>query len=245
MSQKQKIAGAQHGRHLPRVHSVSSYLLRGAALILGLSVAGLIVNIALMGDSTVSALLEAGEIISLLCLGIAALARRGEKKRILGILTDGQTVHWTYTQAEWQRFITQAWRRSIRSILITTGIVWGVLVLIFLASLANVSSALAFGTGLAVLVGLLLFLIATVNSLLGRRRTTNDVYISRTGIIMRGWYIPVGGWMGGLRKVTYKAGDPGVLTFVIGYGRGSRVLEVPVPHGRQADAEQMAWRLIY
>jgi hypothetical protein len=208
-----------------------------------LSVVGLPVNFALGGDSNnaVSVLCEAGDIFSLLVLGIAALAHRGEKKAIRQILTESKTVHWTYNPAEWQRLTTRAWRRSIRSNLIVTGIVWVVLVGVFLANFPNVSSALALGTGLAVLLGLLLFLMAFVKLQLRRRRTTSDVYISRTGIILNGWYYSMSGWTGGLNRTTYKAGDPAMLSFDIGWGRSRRVLKVPVPHGRERDAELMAW----
>jgi hypothetical protein len=245
MSQKQKIAGAQHERPLPRVRSFSAYLMRGSALVLVLTAVGLPVNFALGGDSnsTVSALLEVGEIMSLLCLVIAALARRGEKKAIHQILTDRHTVHWTYSPAEWQRFTTQAWRQSIRSILVVTGIVWVILIAVFLASVANVPSGLALGTGMAILMGLLFFLMAVVDLQRRRRHTTSDVYINRVGIVLSGWYHPLRGWMGGLNRVTYKAGDPSVLSFDIGWGRGRRVLKVPVPHGREAEAEQVAWSL--
>jgi hypothetical protein len=247
MNQKQRIAGERHEHPLPRVRSFSGYFMRGAALILVLTVVGLPVNFALGGssDSAVSALLEAGEMFSLLCLVIAALARRGEKKAIRRILTEKQTVHWTYSPAEWQRFTRQAWRRSLRSTVVLAGIMWVILLVVFMASFANVWSGLALGTAVAVLLGLLLFLLAAVPLQGRRRRTSSDVYISRVGIILNGWYSALGGWMGGLRRVSYKAGDPDVLSFDIGWGRSRRVLEVPVPHGREAEAQQVARSLPY
>lgn len=243
MNKKQKIAASRDGHPLPHVRSFSTYLMRGAALVLVLSVVGLPVNFALGGDSNnaASVLCEVGDIFSLLLLGIAALARRGEKKAIHQVLTERQTVHWTYTPAEWQHLTTQAWRRSIRSNLIVTGIVWVVLGGVLLANFSNVSSALALGTGVAVLLGLLLFMMAFVKLQLRRRRSTSDVYISRTAIILHGWYYAMSGWTGGLNRITYKAGDPAMLSFDIGWGRGRRVLTVPVPHGHERDAQLMAW----
>ncbi len=245
MNQKQRTAGTEQGHPLPRVRSFTGYLMRGAALVLVLSVVGLPVNFALGGNSnsTVSVLLEVGEIFSLLFLVIAALAQRGEKKAIRRILTERQTIHWTYSPAEWQRLTTQAWRQSIRATLVVTGIVCVVLVVVFLASFSNVFSALALGTGVAVPLGLLLFLMAAVELQLRRHHTTSDVYISRAGIIQNGWYYSMSGLMGGLNRVTYKAGDPGVLSFDIGWGRGRRVLKVSVPHGREGEAKQVPWRL--
>lgn len=247
MNRKQKITGTPQEHPRPRVRSFSGYFLRGAALALLLTVVGLPVNFALGGtsDSIVSALLEAGEIMSLLCLVFALLAHRGVKKAIRQILTEKQTIHWTYSPAEWQLFTTQAWRQSIRSNLVMTAIFWVLLVVVFLASFANVLAALALGTGMAVLLGLLLFLPAVAVLQGRRRRTTGDVYISRAGIIRSDWYYPLGGWMGGLRRVAYKAGDPGVLSFDIGWGRSRRVLEVLVPHGREAEAQQLTWSLKY
>lgn len=245
MNLKQRIAGARHEHQLPRVRSFSTYLMLGALLVLLLTVIGLPVNFALGGNSnsTVSVLLEVGEIFSLLCLGVAALAHRGMKKAIRQILTEKQTIHWMYSPAEWQRYTMQAWRRSIRSNLLGTGIVWAIMVVSFLASFANVFSALVLGTGLALLLGLLLFLLAAVTLQWRRRHTPADVYISRAGIILCGWYYSLGGWMGGLKRVHYKAGAPGVLFFDIGSGRGRRAVEVPVPHGREAEAEQLTWSL--
>jgi hypothetical protein len=247
MNQKQRSAGERQEHPLPRVRSFYAYFLRGAALVLVLTVVGLPVNFALGGssDSAVSVLLEVGDVFSILCLVIAALARRGEKKAIRRILTEKRTVHWTYAPAEWQRFTRQAWRRSLRSTAVLTGIMWVILLIVFMASFTNVLSGVALGTAVAVLLGLLLSLLAAV-LLQGRRHHTgSDVYISRAGIILNGWYYGLGGWTGGLRRVSYKASDPGALSFDIGWGRSRRVFEVPVPHDREAEAQQMSYRLLY
>ena len=244
-NQKQRAAEEQQGHTLPRVHSITSYMVRGSALVLLLSVVGLPVNFALGGssDSAVSVLLEVGEIFSLLFLVIAALAHRGEKKAIRRILTERQTIHWTYSPAEWQRLTSQAWRQSIRATLVVTGIVWVVLVVVLWASFANVLSGLALGSGVAVLLALLLILMAFVDFQVRRHHTTSDVYISRVGIIQNGWYYSMSGWTGGLNRATYQAGHPGVLSFDIGWGRGRRVLKVSVPHGCEGQAQQVPWSL--
>lgn len=249
MSQKRKIEAARHGHPLPRVRSGSTYVMLGAALVAVLSVIGLSINVALAENSTVTALLITVEIISLLLLIFAALAHRGAKKAILRILTDGQTVHWTYSPTEWQRFSTQAWHRSIRYILKVTGITWGIalgVVLILFATsqgAVDVLVGMAIGTGFALLVGLLLFLRAALILQWRRRQTTLDAYLRPGGFILCGWYYPVNWAVGGIRKITYTAGDPGVLSFDVGTGRGARVLEVPVPQGREAEAERLALSL--
>lgn len=71
----------------------------------------------------------------------------------------------------------------MRSNLIVTGIVWVVLGGALLANFSHASSALARGTGVAVLLGLLLFLMACVKLQVRRRRSTSDVYISRTALM--------------------------------------------------------------
>lgn len=251
MNQKQKIEVAQHRHSLPRVRSASTYVLRGAALVLALCVGGLPLNVALGGESEVSALLVALEIISLLCVVIAALSQREAKQTIPRILTDEQTVHWTYRPAEWQRFSAQAWRRSIRKDLKVTGITWGLILVVALVNFTqangtfDVSLALALSIGVAVAVGVLIFLRAVMLLVWRQRHTTADVYLHPRGFILCGWYSSLNWTVGGRKKIAYQAGDPGVLSFDVGSGRGARVLEVPVPQGREAEAEQLARRLRY
>ncbi|HEY7357888.1 MAG TPA: hypothetical protein VH590_15525, partial [Ktedonobacterales bacterium] len=177
MSQQQKIEHAQHGHPLPRVRSSSTYWMRGTAVVLALCVVGLPLNVALGTDSTVNAVLVPLLIISLLCVVIAGAAHRAAKQTIPRILTDERTVHWTYTPPEWQRFCTQAWRRSIRYTLQVTAIAWGAILVIVLVSLTRASGAvdvaavLALGTGVALVIGALLLARAAL-LLRWRRRQT-------------------------------------------------------------------------
>lgn len=247
MSQKHRSEGTGHERPLPRVRTSYTYMMRGAALVLALSVIGLPVNFALGGesDSGVTTLLIVGEMFSLLFLVIAALFHRAAKKAIPRMLMDPLTVHWTYSPTDWQRFTAQAWRRSIRHTLITTGIFWGIAVVIVLILNAtaqgafNIAAGVAIGTGVVAGLGLLLFLLDALTLWARRRHTTSDVYLNWEGVILSGWYYP----MRGPKKVTYTAGNPAMLHYDVGSGRSSYKLAVPVPHGREAEAQHLARRL--
>lgn len=189
-------------------------------------------------------LLIVGEMFSLLLLVIAALFARAAKKAIPRGLRDPQTVHWTYAPADWQRFTEQAWRRSIRHTLITTAILWGlalVVVLILFATAQgafNLAAGIAIGTAVVAGLGLLLFLLDVLTLWARRRQSTSEAYLNWEGVILSGWFYP----MRGPKKVTYTAGNPAMLRYDIGSGRSSYRLAVPVPHGREAEAERLARR---
>lgn len=246
MSQQHRSEGTGHERPLPRVRTSYTYLMRGAALVLALSVIGLPVYFSLGGDSEsgVAALLIVGEMLSLVVLVIAALFHRAAKKAIPRMLKDPQTMHWTYSPTDWQRFTMQTWRRSLRHTLIMTGIFWGIAVMVVLILFAtaegpfNLAAGGAIGTGVTAGLGLLLFLLDAVTFWARRRHTTSEVYLNWEGVILSGWYYP----MRGPKKVTYRAGDPAMLHYDVGSGRSSYQLAVPVPHGREAEAERLAWR---
>lgn len=247
MSQKHRTEGTGHERRLPRVRTSYTYVMRGAALVLALCVIGLPVNFALGGesDSGVTTLLIVGEMISLLFLVIAALFQRATKKAIPRMLKDPLTMHWTYSPTDWQRFTTQAWQRSIRHTLITTGLFWGIALVIVLILFAtaqgafNIAAGIAIGTGVVAGLGLLLFLLDVLTLWARRRHTTSDVYLNWEGVILSGWYYP----MRGPKKVTYTEGNPAMLHYDVGSGRSSYKLAVPVPHGREAEAQHLARRL--
>ena len=246
MLQKHRSEGTGHERPLPRVRTSYTYMMRGAALVLALCVIGLPVNFALGGasDSGVTTLLIVGEMISLLFLVIAALFHRSAKKAIPRMLKDPLTAHWTYSPTDWQRFTTQAWRRSIHHTLITIGIFWGLAMVIVLILFAmaqgafNIAAGIAIGTGVVAGLGLLLFLLDALTLWARRRHTTSDAYLNWEGVILSGWYYP----MRGPKKVTYTEGNPSMLHYNVGSGRSSYKLAVPVPHGREAEAQHLARR---
>lgn len=235
-----------HGKALPRVRSVATYVLPGAALLLALSVVGLAVNGALGGNAAVIALLIVLAILALVCLLVAASTARDAKRAIPQILTDEQTIHWTCTPEEWRRFGTQEWRRSIRRNLKLTGMVWGFLFVVALLGFLqpngslNVALPLALSAGLAGIFGLLLFAWAATRLHMRRHATTTDAYISGDGLIVGGWYAPLYWAVGGRKQVTYIAGDPGILSIEVGTGRGAQAREAPVPQGHEAEAEHLA-----
>ena len=246
MSQKHGKEGTGHERHLPRVRTSYSYIMRGAALVLALCVIGLPVYFASGGesDSGVAALLIVGEMFSLVFLVVAALFARTTKKAIPRILKDPLTVHWTYSPTDWQRFTTQAWRRSLRHTLITTGILWGIALVVVLILFAtaqgvfNLAAGGAVGTAVVAGLGLLLFLLDALSLWARRRHRTSDAYLNWEGVILSGWFYP----MRGPKKVTYKEGNPAILHYDVGSGRSSYQLAVPVPHGCEAEAERLARR---
>lgn len=247
VSQKHRSEGKGHERRLLRVRTGYTYVMRGAALVLALCIIGLPVNFALGGesDSGVTALLIVGEMISLLFLVIAALFHRSAKKAIPRMLKDPLTIHWTYSPTDWQRFTEQAWRRSLRHTLITTGIFWGIALVIVLILSApaqgalNLAAGVAVVTGVMVGLGLLLFLLDVLTFWNRRRHTTSDAYLNWEGVILSGWYYP----MRGPKKVTYTEGNPAMLHYVVGSGRSSYKLAVPVPHGRESEAQHLARRV--
>jgi hypothetical protein len=246
MSSKQQSEHTRHGHPLPQVRSAATYFLRGTALVLALSVVGLVVNIALGGDSAITSALAAVEIIVLICVIFAAFSQREAKRAIPRILTDHQTIHWTYNPQEWQRFSAQAWRRSIRVNLTMTGIAFAIVVVLLVIGIASsngevdIPAALALGAGIVALIGALLFAQSALQLLWRRRQTTLSLYLHPTGFILNGWYSGLNWTVGGRKKIVYTPGDPGILAFNVGSGRGARTLMVPVPQGREAQAEEVA-----
>lgn len=102
----------------------------------------------------------------------------------------------------------------------------------------NIAEAVAIGTGVVAFLGLLLFVQGAMTLWARRRHTTSDAYLNWEGVILSGWYYP----MRGPKKVTYAAGNPAMLHYDVGTGRSRYRLAVPVPHGREAEAEHLARR---
>jgi hypothetical protein len=67
----------------------------------------------------------------------------------------------------------------------------------------DVSPALALSTGVAMVVGMLLFARAAVLLQWRQRQTSFDVYLHPTGFILCGWYSASNWVVGGRKKVTY------------------------------------------
>ena len=161
------------------------------------------------------------------------------------MLRDPLTVHWTYSPTDWQHFTRQAWRRSLRHTLIMTGTLWGlalVVVLILFATAQgafNIAAGGAMGTAVVAGLGLLLFSLDALSLWARRRHSTSEAYLNWEGVILSGWFYP----MRGPKKVTYTAGNPAMLHYDVGSGRSRYKLAVPVPHGREAEAQHLARRL--
>lgn len=242
MYQEQR-ASLTDGRPLPRVRTISAYMkfLSAAALILT-PVAGLVGGLLGLPFMFVTLLSLALEIAFLQLLGIAWLFNRAAQTAIARVLTDGRTIYWTYSEQEWQKFTIQSWQRSIRTTLLMSGMLIG-LALIFDLILAstrrNPGNLIMWEAAFAVVYGLLLFLINTLIFWSRRQHATSEVYLNQEGVIMDGWYTS----LSSLRRTTYKTGDPVVLRLHIGRGRSARTIEVPVPRGREAEAEYLAQTL--
>lgn len=236
----------RHGQPLPRVRNAATYVLPVAAPVLALSVVGLVATVARDGNGVVFVLLFILAISAFLGVLIAVSALREAKRTIPRILADAQTLHWTCTPEEWQRFNTRAWWRLLRRNLKLTGLVWVFLLVVMVCAFLQPSGSLAFApalalsAGLAGVVGLVSIGWALAAWWTRRHAATSDVYVSGLGIILGGWYVPLAWTKGGLRRVRYTQGSPGILSIDVGSGRGARVVEVPVPQGHEAEAERLA-----
>ncbi len=234
------------GRPQPRVRAVYTYLVRVSVAVLVLTLIGSFIGAILQWDVALIGIPIGVGLSFLIILGFGALFAGAAKKAITRILTDEQTIHWTYSEQEWRDFTTQAWRRNNRTILITVGILVGVVAVIDLVILLAASGnsgaliVLPASLGVAAAVYLLLFLREVLILWSRHRQTTSDVYIHPAGLIIRGWYNEISR----LEQIKYRAGDPALLGFVVRrQGRYSSYLasiDVPVPHGREAEAEHLA-----
>jgi hypothetical protein len=175
--------------------------------------------------------------------------RMREQQLIAWLLADPQTVHWTYTPTEWQRYTTriaQARQYGRRATFQLMPILGGFGLLAALAVYVQTSSLVY---GLFVLAGVagLEVILACGNGWSrrdqagpGQPQTPGDAYVSPWGIILNGQYSSLndGGWR--LYWIIYQSGNPGVLHFEVNFGRIRRVTEVPVPAGREAEAVELA-----
>ena len=229
---------------MPRVRTISTYLKGVWVVAMVLAPIGGLVG-ALLGLPLmfILLLLLALEMVFPMLLGFAWLFDRIAQTAIARVLTDERTIHWTYSEQEWPRYTIQVWRRENRNVLIALGIFIGLALVIdlFLASTQrNAGAFLPWEAAFVAAYGLLLFLKAALTRLSRRQTPTSEVYINPEGIIMSGWYTS----LGSLRSITYEAGDPITLRFLIRAGRNStRTIDVPVPRGREAEAEYLAQSL--
>ncbi len=242
MYQEQR-ARATDGRPLPRVHTISAYMKVVCVVVMVLApIGGLLGWLLGLPFMFVSLLALALEMAFVQLLGLAWLLNRIAQTAITRILTDARTIFWTYSEQEWQKFTIQSWQRSIRSCFIASGLLLGLALLFDLVLVSmqrSPGNLIIWEAAFAAAYGLLLFLINTVIFWTRRQRATSVVYLNREGVIMGGWYTS----LGSLRSTRYKAGDPVTLRFLIGRGRSSRTIEVPVPRGREAEAEYLAQTL--
>jgi hypothetical protein len=226
------------------------YIVRISPVVFGLALVSLLLIIPQLGVQSyafATAIVVAGA--ALLFLGISALVYGSTKREIRRGLA-APLVHWTYSEQEWQQFTAQAWRRQMKSTWLITGILAGVMLvpgLVAILASHAASEALIFAgifLGFAVSVGLLLFLTNLTTLQFRRRQDNREAYVSLDGVVQGGWYVAS---LSGLYRVEYQSGSPDVVRLRIrraGYSSGgantyTQIVEVPVPHGHKAEAEQV------
>ena len=235
-----------------QVHNPTLYLIWVALALLGLSLVSLLLMVPQLGwQSYYTDFTLAAALVFLLLLLSATLVYLPSKQAIRRMVAgEGQVVHWTYNEQEWQQFTTFAWRRDLKTDGQVTALLVGVVLVIGLVPLVvsqGGPNAWIFAAMLLVLgvcIGLLLVLKDVLIVRVRRRQANAEAYVSRKGVILGGWY----GVLSSLSRVEYKAGDPAVLRLFNArlalsapnfYRRSVNMVEVPVPHGHEAEAEQV------
>jgi uncharacterized membrane protein (DUF485 family) len=177
------------------------------------------------------------------------------------ILAGDYLVRWHYTQGEWQQFVMQERIRSIRAALIFLPLTLVFVVLIVL--LSRVLDVPISTTGILFLLLIAAaFLVGFVYTLVARRaferraHLTGDTYLSQLGILRPDGYRPLHGVLYHLAAVDVLPGRPCHLRFRLKLGRVGNLLaligntpayieeRVPVPFGHEAEATQVADRLL-
>ena len=163
-----------------------------------------------------------------------------------------RNLKWTYTPEEWQQYTTARWRRAVREGLL--GIVIGGCVLAFITALCGfllLPQPTTVGDGLrALLVTVWLFVVGSaMTQFFGlpglvvafrlRRLHTSSVTFSPEALWLGGSKLS----LKGLYAVTYSPADPAMLRFHLVQrvirSQAKRVIEVQVPKGHEAEAQQL------
>jgi uncharacterized membrane protein (DUF485 family) len=202
--------------------------------------------------------------LTLVCLvAIPALVVTGRRynQRTRRILAGDYVVRWQYAQGEWQQFVMQERTRSIRASLIFLPLTLALVVLI--AWLSQVLEVPLPSIGILFLLLIAgIFVVGLVSALAGRRaferraHLAGDTYISLLGILRPDGYRPLDGVLYHLAAVEVLPGQPSQLRFRQHLGGVGNLLalignipaqieaRVPVPYGHEAEAAQVAARLI-
>lgn len=154
--------------------------------------------------------------------------------------------HWTYTADEWERFargeLKEA-RAGLWMAPLLLGTIFGVLAgpvgERILAAVIAAAAAGGFGFGGA-------WVYARVRGGMTRVRpgVPPEVYVGEQALYVNGWYTAWGSaGLLRLRSVRFLPGDPATVQFAVGAGASRSEVRVPVPAGREAEAQALVDRL--
>jgi hypothetical protein len=200
-------------------------------------------------------------VVSLVAIVALAVTERRYNQRTRQILAGDYLVRWQYTQGEWYQFVMQERTRSIRASLIFLPLTLAFVVLIaWLSQVREVPFP-----GISILFLLLIagvFVVGLVDALTARRafarraHLAGGTYISLLGILRPDGYRPLAGVLYHLVAVDVVPGQPsqlrlrqqlggvGNLLALIGNIPAQIEARVPVPYGHEAEAAQVAARLL-
>ena len=188
---------------------------------------------------------------ALISLAIIVPFGRAYTRDMRRLLAGEHWAHWRYDGDERARFADQEWARARREARfgVPASMILAAAVGIFLAIVGGGQQAAALGgalilaVGLAVSVGLLL---AGRARYARRARETGDVILGSLGIHHPGRYVPLRGFNLRLVDVAVERGSPAALRVRTAsrsqYGTRTQETRVPIPRGREAEAEALGAR---
>jgi hypothetical protein len=174
--------------------------------------------------------------------------------RDIETIRENPLVHWVYAADEWARFEEAVWQseqRDARTLPIVTVIIASVVAgLAFLGSRELLVTLAAFGifVGIGVLVTLQTWG-AALWRYQRRDRAGGDVFISATGILKPGAYLPYNGFNLRLTIAEVEPGDPDTLRLQVSSYSEHAVtrtsdIRIPIPYGREDEAREVAQQLL-
>ena len=167
------------------------------------------------------------------------------------LLAGEHWARWRYEPAEWERFAAHEWARTRREARFggIASRILAIVIAVFAALVGGSGSVALLAAGLVLAVGLVVSLgiyLAGRARYARRGREVGDVTVGPLGVHHPGRYAPLAGFNLRLAAVRVEPGTPSVLHLVTKswsqYGARTQETRVPIPHGREADAEALAAR---
>lgn len=177
-----------------------------------------------------------------------------------GMFTGGNLLaHWTYSPQEWSQFVqseTARNRSGNLAVLCILGLVFLFIIVRALLAARSGGGAIVLLISLVIFGGIMLFVWWFSNAEMRnlKARTTGEAYISPTGLLLNDRYYPWNAAGIRLKSVSYEQGNPNALLFkyqqwgaqnVGGTAiptRYEKSVRVPVPMGREAEAQNLITR---